>query len=190
MLGKSMADFSVEAFDYWAWTCILYQMVVGTPPFRGSNEYQTFKKIMALDYSLPKTLSDSCRSSIKEAFALINSNNNGEFSKSFKRLPFISFAPFETFQTVESLMYEVRCYFKRFLIMRSSLLQISNNGMIKLIRKGRPLFTSVIAANNMKMDEKTLSLKIEGLELLKLYFFNRDDFLSTKKFLHQFIYFS
>lgn len=37
--------------DVWAFGCILYQMIAGKPPFKGSNEYQTFQKVMKLQYA-------------------------------------------------------------------------------------------------------------------------------------------
>jgi len=39
--------------DIWAVGCIIYQLLSGDFPFRGGNEYQTFKKISALDYEIP-----------------------------------------------------------------------------------------------------------------------------------------
>jgi len=39
--------------DLWALGCIIYQLLAGRPPFKGSNEYQTFQKIVKLEYSFP-----------------------------------------------------------------------------------------------------------------------------------------
>ena len=42
-----------KASDLWAFGCIVYQLIVGRPPFKAANEYQTFQKIVALDYTFP-----------------------------------------------------------------------------------------------------------------------------------------
>ncbi|KAJ3006732.1 3-phosphoinositide dependent protein kinase-1 [Thoreauomyces humboldtii] len=42
-----------KSSDIWAIGCILYHLLAGKPPFKGVNEYQTFQKIIALDYSFP-----------------------------------------------------------------------------------------------------------------------------------------
>ncbi|CDK25231.1 unnamed protein product [Kuraishia capsulata CBS 1993] len=39
--------------DLWAIGCILYQLIVGRPPFKGTTEYQTFEKIIKLEYDYP-----------------------------------------------------------------------------------------------------------------------------------------
>ncbi|QPG74502.1 hypothetical protein FOA43_001832 [Brettanomyces nanus] len=39
--------------DLWALGCIAYQMIVGRPPFKGATEYETFEKIVGLEYSFP-----------------------------------------------------------------------------------------------------------------------------------------
>ena len=40
--------------DLWALGCIIYQLLAGAVPFRAGNEYLTFKKIAALDYTIPE----------------------------------------------------------------------------------------------------------------------------------------
>ncbi|KAG4306110.1 hypothetical protein PORY_000098 [Pneumocystis oryctolagi] len=42
-----------KSSDIWAYGCIIYQLFVGRPPFKASNEYQTFQKIINLKYQFP-----------------------------------------------------------------------------------------------------------------------------------------
>ena len=43
-----------KASDLWAFGCIIFQLLSGRPPFKAANEYQTFQKIVHLDYEFPK----------------------------------------------------------------------------------------------------------------------------------------
>lgn len=43
-----------KASDLWAFGCIVFQLLSGRPPFKAANEYQTFQKIVNLDYEFPK----------------------------------------------------------------------------------------------------------------------------------------
>ncbi|KAI9846708.1 MAG: pkb-activating kinase-like protein [Sclerophora amabilis] len=51
LLGNQEAT---KACDMWAFGCIIYQLLAGRPPFKAGNEYQTFQKILHLDYDFPK----------------------------------------------------------------------------------------------------------------------------------------
>ncbi|KAF3205110.1 pkb-activating kinase-like protein [Orbilia oligospora] len=39
--------------DLWAFGCIVFQLLAGRPPFKAGNEYQTFQKIVNLEYQFP-----------------------------------------------------------------------------------------------------------------------------------------
>ncbi|KAH8148727.1 uncharacterized protein LAJ45_07070 [Morchella importuna] len=43
-----------KASDLWAFGCIVFQLLSGRPPFKAGNEYQTFQKIVNLEYEFPK----------------------------------------------------------------------------------------------------------------------------------------
>lgn len=42
-----------KASDLWALGCIIYQLLAGRPPFKASNEFLTFQKIINLEYTFP-----------------------------------------------------------------------------------------------------------------------------------------
>ncbi|QID83796.1 serine/threonine protein kinase [Saccharomyces pastorianus] len=48
LLNDSYTD---SRCDIWAFGCILFQMVAGKPPFKASNEYLTFQKVMKVQYA-------------------------------------------------------------------------------------------------------------------------------------------
>lgn len=56
--------------DLWALGCIIYQMLVGKPPFRGASEYLTFQLVAAGDYSVPDALDPSARDVIGKLLLL------------------------------------------------------------------------------------------------------------------------
>ncbi|KAJ1500627.1 3-phosphoinositide dependent protein kinase-1 [Coelomomyces lativittatus] len=45
---------AVMASDMWAFGCIFFQLLSSRPPFKGSNDYQTFQKIVHLQYTFPE----------------------------------------------------------------------------------------------------------------------------------------
>lgn len=50
-----------KSSDLWAYGCIIYQLFVGRPPFKASNEYQTFQKIINLKYQFPSNFPPNAR---------------------------------------------------------------------------------------------------------------------------------
>jgi 3-phosphoinositide dependent protein kinase-1 len=59
-----------KASDLWALGCIIYQLLSGDFPFRAGNEYQTFKKISALDYEIPEGFPDVPKSLVQSLLVL------------------------------------------------------------------------------------------------------------------------
>ena len=55
---------AVFASDIWAFGCILYQLLVGKPPFRGATDYLTFQKILKRDVTYPEEMDEDARALI------------------------------------------------------------------------------------------------------------------------------
>ncbi|KTW28945.1 hypothetical protein T552_01575 [Pneumocystis carinii B80] len=56
-----MDKVAYKSSDIWAYGCIIYQLFVGRPPFKASNEYQTFQKIINLKYQFPSNFPPNAR---------------------------------------------------------------------------------------------------------------------------------
>ena len=48
LLNDNFVDYRC---DIWAFGCILFQMIAGKPPFKATNEYLTFQKVMKVQYA-------------------------------------------------------------------------------------------------------------------------------------------
>ncbi|KAJ1857594.1 3-phosphoinositide dependent protein kinase-1 [Coemansia sp. RSA 1822] len=78
--------------DLWAVGCIAYQLLTGRPPFKGSNEYQTFQKVLKLDYTFPPNMPPQARDLVERILALdpekrLGATHRGGF-KELKEHPF------------------------------------------------------------------------------------------------------
>lgn len=49
------------ATDLWSFGCIIYQMLAGTPPFKGPTEYLIFQKILQIDYNFPENFNEAAK---------------------------------------------------------------------------------------------------------------------------------
>ena len=59
-----------EKSDIWSIGVVLFQLLSGKHPFRGSTEYQTFQKILFLEYSFPLEMDEICRNLFRNIFVL------------------------------------------------------------------------------------------------------------------------
>jgi 3-phosphoinositide dependent protein kinase-1 len=59
-----------KASDLWAFGCIIYQLLSGRPPFKAGSEYQTFQKIVGLDYEFPTGFPRAARDLVERLLVL------------------------------------------------------------------------------------------------------------------------
>ncbi|KAJ3149883.1 3-phosphoinositide dependent protein kinase-1 [Geranomyces michiganensis] len=63
-----------KSSDVWAIGCILYHLLAGKPPFKGVNEYQTFQKIIKLEYEFPDGFPRTARDLVSAVLVLDAAN--------------------------------------------------------------------------------------------------------------------
>jgi 3-phosphoinositide dependent protein kinase-1 len=56
--------------DLWAFGCIIYQLLVGRPPFKAATEYLTFQKIVGLEYEFPAGFPPAARDLVERCLVL------------------------------------------------------------------------------------------------------------------------
>lgn len=65
-----MNKHACKASDMWAFGCIIYQLLAGRPPFKAANEYQTFQKIVGLEYDFPTGFPEVAKDLIERLLVL------------------------------------------------------------------------------------------------------------------------
>ena len=61
----ALTSVATRSSDLWAIGCTVYFMVAGTPAFAAINDYQSFRKIEALDYTFPEGFYDAAKDLIQ-----------------------------------------------------------------------------------------------------------------------------
>ncbi|KAJ1023296.1 hypothetical protein NDA18_004823 [Ustilago nuda] len=56
--------------DWWAFGCVLFQMIAGRPPFKGVNEYQTLQRVKNRDFTFPEGFPEDAQDLIDRVLTL------------------------------------------------------------------------------------------------------------------------
>jgi len=59
-----------KASDLWAFGCIIFQLLSGRPPFKAQNPYQTFQKIVNLEYEFPQGFPPAAKDLVERLLVL------------------------------------------------------------------------------------------------------------------------
>lgn len=60
---------AVPESDLWSLGCVVYQLLAGRPPFKAGNEYQTFQKILKMDYKIPEGFPEDAADLVRRLLA-------------------------------------------------------------------------------------------------------------------------
>lgn len=63
---SNYAQHFTRSSDIWAIGCTLFFIIAGTPPFVAINDYQSFRKVEALDYTFPDGFYESAKDLIQK----------------------------------------------------------------------------------------------------------------------------
>ena len=83
LLNDSFVDYRC---DIWAFGCILFQMIAGKPPFKATNEYLTFQKVMKVQYAFTAGFPTIVRDLVKRI--LVKQMNNRLSIAEIEKHPF------------------------------------------------------------------------------------------------------
>lgn len=86
------------ASDVWAFGCIVFQLFVGKPPFRGATDYLTFQKILKREMEYPDGFPDEARDLIETILDL--DGNSRPTASDLKAHPFFASIDWSTIWTI------------------------------------------------------------------------------------------
>ncbi|KAI5481862.1 hypothetical protein MNV49_000139 [Pseudohyphozyma bogoriensis] len=86
------------ASDYWAFGCVLFQIIAGRPPFQARTEYLMFQKIINLEYEFPEEFPADGKDLIKKLLVIDPKKRLG--IEEIKSHPFFTSDPAIDFSTI------------------------------------------------------------------------------------------
>lgn len=96
LLGEKVMGFPS---DWWAFGCVLFQMLAGSTPFKGPNEFQTFQRVMRRDFRFPPDFPPAARELIDQLLRLDPAHRAG--AREVKSHPFFASVNFATLWRVD-----------------------------------------------------------------------------------------
>ncbi|WFC94001.1 non-specific serine/threonine protein kinase [Malassezia brasiliensis] len=85
--------------DWWAFACVVFQMLAGHSPFKAANEYQTFQRILHRQFSYPAAFPAEARALIDRLLVLEPEARPD--AEAIKHAPFFAQTNFATIWTCE-----------------------------------------------------------------------------------------